>query len=89
MQVKFYNFGNECCGNLVHSFNLYSETYFIVRARNPYGSHNLIMVNDPDHVAFLHGNAAVLSFLAKYGLFRSIVRIARYIPFKFEVESNV
>ena len=89
MKVKFYSFGNECSGNLVHSFELAGETYFIIRARNPYGSHNLVMVNDPDHVAFLHGNGAVLAFLAKYGLFRSIGRIARYIPFKFEVESNV
>lgn len=59
--LKFENFRQSATGRLVSHTAMIS----IVFSRNPYGSHNLVLVDDCGE-AFRHGNEAVLEYLQSY-----------------------
>jgi hypothetical protein len=60
MQVsKFTSFGSKKSGRIVTAGNGYE----IVQARNPYGSHNLLVIDCESGEAIRHGTAASLGFV--------------------------
>jgi hypothetical protein len=79
--VEYNNFGSYTSGRVVTARGNKKDgwTLFIVYARNPYGTHNLILVyhdeNDGTLTAYRHGNHAVLEELVNGD--RKIYRRAR------------
>ena len=57
--ANFTNFGSKNSGRLVTAGNGYQ----IVQARNPYGSHNLVVVDSESGEAIRHGSSASLDFV--------------------------
>lgn len=64
--VYFENFGERGKGVCVTSFvskEEETEVYGAVFSRNPYGTHNLVLINISTNVAVVHGNLPVLEIL--------------------------
>ena len=59
--IHFYSFGRLCSGRLVTS----AAGMAVVNSRNPYGSHNLVLVDQETGEAIRHGTDAVVA--AAYG----------------------
>ena len=55
--MKFQSFGKTCSGRVITSGNGYA----VVNSRNPYGSHNLILVDEATGEAQCHGTLAVIT----------------------------
>jgi len=72
--AKFWSFGNLANGRVVTSHNGWQ----VVNSRNPYGSHNLVLV-DGEGRAIRHGNQAVLKFLWAWELDHAFRRAARFL----------
>ena len=88
MTKKIESFGRLCSARVVTSFRLGGEAYEVVKARNPYGTHNLLLCHADDGHAFRHGNCAVLDFLAQWGLWKPFSRAMRAVPScRFELVS--
>lgn len=56
--ITFKNFGEEQIGRVITHIG----TYVIVFAKNPYGTHNMLLVDEERGEAIRHGNIAVLDF---------------------------
>lgn len=62
--IDFLNFGAPAHGRIVTGWDVPGSQFTVVKSRNPYGSHNLILVQDGE--AIRHGTIAVLAFCAAY-----------------------
>lgn len=56
--ITFKNFDEEQIGQVI----THVGAYVIVFAKNPYGTHNMLLVDDERGEAIRHGNIAVLYF---------------------------
>lgn len=60
---QFRNFGRVATGSLIYDgLDLWDRKIFVVWSRNPYGSHNLVLI-DCNYESFRHGNRACLDAL--------------------------
>lgn len=75
---KFSSFGRIQSGRVItHSAK---ASLCVVRARNPYGKHNLVLVSTDTGNAIRHGNVAVLQACAAWmpdKQYRKVARIVR------------
>lgn len=75
--LKFESFNRFCNGRVITHFN----KYIIVQARNPYGTHNLIAVEECDgyYVAFRHGNLAVFDWCNMWAPLKKLRKVYTYL----------
>jgi hypothetical protein len=72
--VKFQNFGKRAHGTVVTSSATMTGESVIVYARNPYGLHNLVLIDNG--VAVRHGNDAVIAWARAFGIREKQIRRA-------------
>ena len=87
--LKGYDsFGESCVGRIVTE----CATAFVVNSRNPYGTHNLVLVDRDTWVAYRHGNLAVLSELINIYPRRMFVRAWKFLAerdlFWWDIHAN-
>lgn len=73
--VKFTSFGRRESGRLITHFNGLE----VVQSRNPYGSHNLVLVNSDSGEAIRHGSVAVLEAVANWLPTKTYRRVRKYL----------
>lgn len=56
--IEFLNFGRPANGRVI----THCGDYVVALSRNPYGSHNMVLVDEGRNEAICHGDAAVLQF---------------------------
>lgn len=61
-RIKFMSFGHIASGRIVTS----AVGLAVVQARNPYGSHNLVLVDEERGEAIRHGSLAVAEAAANW-----------------------
>ena len=70
--VKFTSFGQRESGRLVTHCNGLE----VVQSRNPYGTHNLVLVNADTGEAIRHGTVAVLEAVVNFGWVFILIRVS-------------
>ena len=73
--VKFTSFGRHESGRLITHFNGLE----VVQSRNPYGSHNLVLVSSDTGEAIRHGSVAVLEAVANWLPSKTYRRVRKYL----------
>ena len=76
--VKFISFGRQESGRLITHFNGLE----VVQSRNPYGSHNLVLVSSDTGEAIRHGSVAVLEAVANWLPTKTSRRVRKYLAEK-------
>ena len=76
--VKFISFGRQESGRLITHFNGLE----VVQSRNPYGSHNLVLVNSDTGEAIRHGTVAVLEAVVNWLPTKTYRRVRKYLAKK-------
>ncbi len=76
--TKFISFGRQESGRIITHFNGLE----IVQSRNPYGTHNLVLVNADTGEAIRHGSVAVLEAVANWLPTKTYRRVRKYLAKK-------
>lgn len=71
--LRFYSFNDSAYGRIVTKDN----DWTVVFSRNPYGKHNLVLVEDGR--AIRHGNVAVLAALLRWADRRAYRRARKFL----------
>lgn len=73
--IKFVSFGRIASGRIVtHAAGL-----VVVQSRNPYGSHNLVLVDEESGEAIRHGNFAVAECVVNWLGTRAYRKVRKYL----------
>ncbi len=73
--MKFVSFGHIQTGRVITSFSEMA----VVQSRNPYGGHNLVLVNLASGEAVRHGNLAVTEAAANWFPRKKYQKIRSYL----------
>lgn len=77
--TQFWSFGRRCCGRVITSVG----DYAVVQARNPFGSHNLVVVerdaNGCGAEAIRHGSQSALLFTRQWLGDRAYRRVRKHL----------
>ena len=73
--VKFTSFGRRESGRLITHFNGLE----VVQSRNPYGTHNLVLVTSHNGEAIRHGTVAVLEAVVNWLPTRTYRQVRKYL----------
>lgn len=76
--VKFTSFGVQKNGRLITHCNGLE----VVQSRNPYGTHNLVLVNADTGEAIRHGSVAVLEAVVNWLPTKTYRRVRKYLAEK-------
>jgi len=76
--IKFNNFGQPAVGRIVTSYINDNDTYYVVYYKNPYGTHNLLVVNSDDEEAFVHGNEASIRFMMGSPTKKAVCKVYKF-----------
>ena len=76
--VKFTSFGHKESGRLITHCNGLE----VVQSRNPYGTHNLVLVNAATGEAIRHGTVPVLEAVANWLPTKTYRRVRKYLAKK-------
>jgi len=76
--IKFYSFARLCSGRVL----THGDQYVIAVARNPYGSHNLVLVDYATAEAFRHGTDAVVTWVGAWGSDRVWRKLQKYLAMR-------
>ena len=76
--VKFTSFGAQKSGRLITHCNGLE----VVQSRNPYGTHNLVLVNADTGEAIRHGSVAVLEAVVNWLPTKTYRRVRKYLAKK-------
>ena len=82
--LRFFSFGRPCSGRLVTS----AAGLAVVNARNPYGTHNLVLVDEESRESIRPGNAAVVGAAAAWMPRRAYRRVRRFLAERGEYVST-
>lgn len=74
--LYFESFNRTCSGKVITHFG----DVVIVQSRNPYGTHNLVAVQecDGDYVAFRHGNLVVFDWCNMWAPLKKLRKLFTY-----------
>ena len=72
---NFTSFGRPCSGRLVTS----GAGFLVVNGRNPYGSHNLVIVNKETNTAIRHGAESVVAASYLWLPIKSYRKVRRFL----------
>ena len=75
--LNFWSFDKLCNGKVITHFG----RFIVVQARNPYGTHNLVMVEECDghYVAFRHGSLVVFDWCNMWAPIKKLHKVFTYL----------
>ena len=75
VMIKCLSFGKLACGRVITSDAVNS----VVQTRNPYGGHNLVVVDNESGEAIRHGNNAALNAAYAWMPERAFRKVCKYL----------
>lgn len=79
MHIQFNSFGRHCSGRVI----THGNGYVVANSRNPYGTHNVVLVDETTGEAIRHGSQAVINCVAAWMGERPFRKVMKHLAKKW------